>query len=110
MGRALNPQEIHDVVEIITKGPKASVSTLVRIVETKRASLAAELRRYGEETVATKVESLPAASVDAIYAQGMKIAFTGTGTMLLKAFCLAAVEAVEGTARPLARKRRRAAT
>jgi len=108
MGRALKPQELHDVVKIVTKGPKASASTLARIVEAKRSSLAAALRRFGEDAVATKVESLPAATIDAIHAQGMKIAFAGT--MLLKAFCLAAVEAVEGEARPLARKRRRAAT
>ena len=108
MARALSRQEIHDVVEIATKGSKGSSASLARLADAKRASLAAELRRFGEEAVATKVESLSAAKIDAIHAQGMQIAFTGT--MLLKACCLAAVEAVEGAARPLARKRRRAAT
>jgi hypothetical protein len=51
------------------------------------------------------VETLPAATIDAIYARGMKIAFGGT--VMLKSFCLAAVEEVEGAVRPLARKRRK---
>jgi hypothetical protein len=108
MRRALKPQELHDVVQFITKGPKAPAVSLARIVEAKRSSLAADLRRFGEEVVAAKVESLPAVDIDSIHALGMKIAYTGTP--LLKAFCLAAVQTVEGKARPLARKRRRAAT
>jgi hypothetical protein len=108
MRRALNPQELNDVVQFVTKGANAPAATVARIVEFKRASLVADLRRYGEDAVASTVQSLSAAKIDAIHAQGMKIAFTGT--MLLKAFCLVAVEAVEGTARPLARKRRRPAT
>jgi len=108
MRRALKPQELHDVVQFITKGPKAPAGTLARIVEAKRASLAADLRRFGEDAVAVKVESLSAVEIDSIHARGMKVAFAGTP--LLKAFCLAAVQTVEGKARPLARKRRRAAT
>jgi hypothetical protein len=108
MGRALKPQELNDIVQFITKGPKAPAASLARIVEAKRSSLAVELRRFGEDAVAVKVESMPAADIDSIHALGMKIAFTGTP--LLKAFCLAAVQTVEGESRPLARKRRRAAT
>ena len=108
MRRALKPQELHDVVQIITKGPKAPAASRARIAEAKRSSLAADLRRFGEDAVAVKVASLPAVDIDAIHARGMEIAFTGTP--LLKAFCLAAVQTVEGKARPLARKRRRAAT
>jgi hypothetical protein len=74
----------------------------------KQASLAADLRRFGEDAVAIKVESLSAVEIDSVHARGMKIAFAGTP--LLKAVCLAAVQTVEGKARPLARKRRRAAT
>ena len=108
MGRALKSQELNDVVQFITKGPNASAASLARIVEAKRSSLAADLRRFGEDAVAVKVESLTAVGIDSIHALGMKIAFAGTP--LLKAFCLAAVQTVEGKARPLARKRRRAAT
>ena len=108
MRRALKPQELHDVVKFITKGPKAPAASLARIIEAKRVSLAADLRRFDEEAVAVKVEALSAADIDSIHARGMKIAFTGTP--LLKAFCLAAVQTVEGRARPLARRRRRAAT
>ncbi len=108
MGRALKPQEFDDVVQFVTKGSKAPTAALSRIAEAKRVALAAELRRYGEDVVASKVESLPAARVDAIHARGMRIAFTGM--KVLAALCLAAVEEVEGSARPLARKRRRPAT
>jgi len=108
MGRALKSQELNDVVQLITKGPKAPAASLARIVEAKRNSLAADLRRFGEDAVAVKVESLPAVDIDSIHALGMKIAFTGTPPF--KASCLAAVQIVEGKARPLARRRRRAAT
>jgi hypothetical protein len=108
MGRALEPQELEDIVQFVTKGSKAPASALRRIVEAQRAALAAELRRYGEDAVALKVESLPAARVESIHTRGMRIAFTGT--KILAALCLAAVEEVEGLARPLARKRRKPAT
>jgi hypothetical protein len=108
MRRALKHQELHDVVQFITKGPRAPAPTRARIVEAKQASLAADLRRFGEDAVAIKVESLSAVEIDSVHARGMKIAFAGTP--LLKAVCLAAVQTVEGKARPLARKRRRAAT
>ena len=108
MGRALEPQELDDVVQLVTKGSNAPASTLRRVAETQRAALVVELRRYGEDAVASKVESMSAARVGSIHARGMKIALTGT--MLLTALCLAAVEEVEGLSRPLARKRRKPAT
>jgi hypothetical protein len=108
MGRALDFQELDDVVQLVTKGSKAPASTLRRVAEAQRAALVAELRRYGEDAVALKIESLPASKVESIHARGMKIAFTGI--MLLTALCLAAVEEVEGSSRPLARKRRKPAT
>jgi len=104
MGRALKPQELDDLVQLVTRGSKAPAATLRRTVDAQRNSLAAELRRYGEESVASKVESLPDAQIQSVHARGMKIAFTGT--KILTALCLAAVEEVEGLSRPLARKRR----
>ena len=59
MRRALKPQELHDVVQFITEGPNAPAASLARIVEAKRVSLAADLRRFGEEAVAIEVEALP---------------------------------------------------
>ena len=108
MGRALVPQGLDDVVQLVTKGSKAPTSTLRRVAEAQRAALVVELRRYGEDAVASKVESMPVGRMGSILARGMKIAFTGT--MLLTALCLAAVEEVEGLSRPLARKRRKPAT
>ena len=108
MGRASKSQEIDDLVQLVTKGSKAPAAALRRIVEAQRTALAVELRRYGEDAIASKVESLPATRVESIYARGMKIAFAGT--KVLAALCLAAVEEVEGSARSLARKRRRPAT
>jgi hypothetical protein len=108
MGRATKPQEVDDFVQLVTKGSRAPAAALARIADSQRSALAAELRRYGEDAVASQVELLPNARLNSIYARGMRIAFKGT--MILTALCLAAVEEVEGSARPLARKRRKPAT
>ena len=107
-GRALKPQELHDIVEIVTKGSIAAPATLARAAANRRAALVRELKRYGEDAVASSVEALPDDRVDSIHNKGMAIAFTGFHIPM--SLCLAAVEEIEGASRPLVRKRRKSAT
>ena len=106
--RTLESQESSDVVEFVTKGADSSPAVLARALAAQRAMLASELRRYGEDEVALKVEKLPAAKIASIHNRGMAIAFTGLHIPM--SLCLAAVEEVEGKSRPLAGKRRKSAT
>ena len=78
----------------------------------ERRHLALELWRYGEYELWLRVITAPSATMDAIGGRAVWHLFHGTpradgGSMLLdKAFALAAVEVIEGAARPLRRERR----
>jgi hypothetical protein len=106
--RAVTQQEIDDLVQIITKGANAAPDVLARAENARRTTLARELRRYGEDRIASLVESLPSKRVESIYGQHFKFAYAGKHAYL--SLCMAAVEEIEGNARPLARKRRKSAT
>ena len=106
--RALRRQEIDDFIQVVTKAATTSPDVLEREAKAKRTSLASELRRYGEDGIASRVEALPPEVVDSIQRRAMTIAYSGKHFYL--SMCLAAVEQVEGVARPLARRRRKSAT
>ena len=106
--RMLKRSELSDVVHYVTNGPNSAPAVLARVTKAKRTALVGELRRYGEDAVATDVEALSDATIDSIHRHGMSIA--STGIMIPLALCLAAIAEVEGVSRPLARKRRKSAT
>lgn len=107
-GRVPNPQSFGDIVEVLTKGSHAGPEALARVANSRKAALVQELRRYGEDSVASKVEVLPNTKVDSIHRRGMTISLSGHPILL--SLCLAAVEEIEGASRPLARRRRKSVT
>jgi len=95
-------------VQIVTRGANATPDVLARAENARRTTLARELRRYGEDRIASLVESLPPKRVKSIYGRHFKFASAGKHAYL--SLCMAAVEEIEGNARPLARKRRKSVT
>jgi hypothetical protein len=80
--------------------------------EDERRAIADDLWRYGEDDLARQVVHLTNHELDRIGEIAGKHSATsdvpsGAGMLLSKAMALAAVEVLEGKARPLARKHRR---
>lgn len=104
----LDPQVIIiDLLAHSAKGPAASIPGQA-IIRSNRSGLAFELRSYGEDAVALAVEAAPDKTIWAISKRGGELMFS-LGENIPRSLCLAAVELIEGKARPLARKRRRRA-
>jgi hypothetical protein len=74
-------------------------------VSASRPPLAADLRSYGENAVAERVANLDDAAMRALGEQAARYMTKGARN-LAQALALAAVEVVEGSPRPLKRKRR----
>jgi hypothetical protein len=74
-------------------------------VSTRRETLAEALTTYGEDAVAARIPELPQAQYDCIEMRAFDYACQGM--YIAKALSLAAVEVVEGSPRPLKRKRRK---
>lgn len=76
-------------------------------ISVSRELLEADLRTYGEDALAMRVSSLSDADMHKIGEIAGRYATTGGVALIDKALTLAAVEVLEGTARPLRRNRRR---
>lgn len=76
-------------------------------VAATREDLRNELVAFGEDAVATKIAKLPKAKLSEIFRRAGELAAQTCTSSHGQALCLAAIEVVEGTARPLARRRRR---
>jgi hypothetical protein len=99
---------LNAVVELISKGPAgAPIETAVAAASNRKA-LVSELRSFGEDSVASAIEAAADEIIWAIGQRALQIAFSGE--KIHRSLCLAAVEKIEGKARPLARKRRKRAT
>jgi hypothetical protein len=105
----LDPQVTSDLLAHLAKGPAASFAPDQALIGSNRSGLALELRSYGEDAVALAVEAAPDQTIWAISKRGGELMFS-SGENIPRSLCLAAVELIEGKARPLARKKRRRAT
>jgi len=105
----LDPQVISDLLTQLAKGPAASTAPGPALLGSNRSGLASELRSFGEDAVALAVEAASDQTIWAISKRGGQLMFS-SGENIPRSLCLAAVELIEGKARPLARKRRRRAT
>lgn len=95
------------VLEFISKGPQGAPAATAVVAASNRTTLAADLRSYGEDYVASALEAATDDTVLAIAQRAIQISFTGEN--IPRSLCLAAVETIEGQLRPLARKRRKRA-
>lgn len=95
------------VLEFMTKGPQAVPAATAVVATSNRKALAADLRSYGEDSVASALEAATDETVLSIAQRGIQISFVGEN--IPRSLCLAAVEIIEGQSRPLARKRRKRA-
>ena len=106
---AFDPQVLDDLMAHVAKGPAASTAPRPALLGSNRRGLALELRSYGEDALALAVEAASDETIWAISKRGGELMFS-SGEKISRSLCLAAVELIEGNARPLARKRRRRAT
>jgi hypothetical protein len=104
----IDPAFLKVAMEFMSKGPVAAPAAAALVAASYRKAFAAELRRYGEDSVAAAVEASTDQTVLSIGPRGMQMAFSGEN--IPRALCLAAVEVIEGQPRPLARKRRKRVT
>ena len=95
------------VLQFISKGPQGAPAATDVVAASNRTALAADLRSYGEDSVASALEAATDDTVLSIAQRGIQISFTGEN--IPRSLCLAAVETIEGRLRPLARKRRKRA-
>ncbi|HEV2270574.1 MAG TPA: hypothetical protein VGR92_14050 [Steroidobacteraceae bacterium] len=102
-----DPTFLDAVVELIGKGPAEAPAAAVIAATSNRKVLVSELRAFGEDSVASAIEVAADEFIWAIGQRAMQLAFSGES--IPRSLCLAAVEKVEGQARPLARKRRKRA-
>jgi hypothetical protein len=72
-----------------------------------REDLCSELVAFGEDAVAAKVATISRAKLAEIFRRAGELDTRAGSSSRGKSLCVAAVEVVEGTARPLARQRRR---
>ena len=84
------------------------------ILWTTRELLAIDLRTYGEDEVAATIAALDEATLTGVFERAGDLSVSdelatpsGAGVLLAKALSLAAVEVVEGEARPLRWRRRK---
>jgi len=80
-------------------------------VNTMREHVARQLEAYGEDQLAPRVFDLSEAAWQKLGERALDYACqpdtpSGAGMLIDKALCMAAVEVLEGTRRPLRRKRR----
>lgn len=95
------------LLEFISKGPQGAPADTAVVAASNRTALAADLRSYGEDSVASALEAATDDTVLSIAQRGIQISFTGEN--IPRSLCLAAVETIEGQFRPLARQRRKRA-
>ena len=107
---AASPAEPAAEPDVVADWPECALLSPVSSIIFNPQTIAKELRAYGEPEAADKLLSLPSASLQAIGRRAHEISIEfegGRGPMIVTAICLAVVEHVEGTRRPLRRKRRR---
>ena len=102
-------QVLDDLMAHLAKGLAASTAPGPALLGSNRRGLALQLRSYGEDAIALAVEAASDETIWAISRRGGELMFS-SGENIPRALCLAAVELIEGNARPLARKRRRRTT
>jgi hypothetical protein len=105
---AIDPEDFREALEIMSKGVNAPPALLAKMAISHRKLLAGELRRYGEDSVASAIEAAADRAVLSVAPRGIQIAFSGGS--IPRSLCLAAVEVIEGKSRPFARTRRKRAT
>jgi hypothetical protein len=76
-------------------------------VRTDRASLAVDLRSYGEDELAARVDGMSDEDLVRVFERADHYLALDESGLIAKGLALAAVEVLEGAARPLRRKRRR---
>jgi hypothetical protein len=103
----LDPTFLDAVVELIGKAPAGAPAKRAAVAASNRTALVSDLRSFGEDSVASAIEVAADESIWAIGQRAMQLAFSGEN--ITRSLCLAAVERIEGQARPLARKRRKRA-
>ncbi len=101
-------KELGAIVRLVTTGAALAPDAAADVLETNRKAIAAELRAFGEDAIASQIESATLEKIAEITKRGSAISLAGE--RIDRACCLAAVELVEGKPRPLARKRRKNAT
>lgn len=103
----LDPTFLDAVAELIGKGPAGAPAEAVVAAASNRRVIVSELRAFGEDSVASAIEVATDEFIWAIGQRAVQLAFSGES--IPRSLCLAAVEKIEGKARPLARKRRKRA-
>jgi len=103
----LDPTFLDAVAELIGKGPARAPAKRAVVAASNRKALVSELRSFGEDSVASAIEVAADELIWAIGQRATQLAFSGENVP--RSLCLAAVERIEGQARPLARKRRQRA-
>lgn len=103
--RVIDATYMKATIELMTKGPEADPAAAALVASANRKALAAYLRSFGEDSVASAVEAASDRTVWFIGQRGIQISFSGEN--IPRSLCLAAVEVIEGRSRSLARKRRK---
>ena len=106
---AFDQQVLNDLMAHVAKGPLALTLPGTALLDANRRGLLLQLLSYGEDAVASAVEKASDETIWSISKRGGQLMLS-SGENIQRSLCLAAVELIEGNARPLARKRRRRAT